>query len=90
MDVAAEGPAVVAGEVLKSLQAVPFPEGAEGVVGLGKSAPSDLPTAGKVLSCCVCEAYPTLAEYLELFASPLSVEVESEMVWPLQSAVSWT
>ena len=90
VDVDAESPAVVAGEVLKSLQAVPFPEGSEGIVGLGKSAPSDIPTAAKVLGCSDCQAYPTLEEYLELFASPVSVEVESEMVWPLQSAVSWT
>ena len=90
VDVSAEGPTVVAGEVLKSLQGVPFPEGGEGIVGLGRTAPSDTPSASKIMGCCDCEAYPTLEEYLELFASPVSVEVESEMVWPLQSAVSWT
>lgn len=88
VDVSAEGPVSVASDILAKFQSNAFPEAGSSIVALSKTG-FDVPSASRISSCSDCSAFPTLTEYLELFASPVSVEVESEMVWPLGSAVSW-
>ena len=88
VDVSAEGPVSVANDILAKFQSNSFPEAGSSMVALSKQGFS-VPSASRISACSECTGFPTLSEYLELFASPVSVEVESETVWPLGSTVPW-
>ncbi len=92
VDIRSEGASVVASLLVSSIMrdAADFPEGNPmGITPLGRAggAAVSMPSANKVLGCCKSDLFPDLGEYLALFADPISVEVESDRMWPLQSLV---
>ncbi|KXZ55256.1 hypothetical protein GPECTOR_3g395 [Gonium pectorale] len=54
-----------------------------------ESSFEDVPAQELVLSLTPTEDAPTIAEYLDIFDSPVNVDLESEQVWPMPPALKY-
>jgi len=50
---------------------------------------SFIPAADLVKAFCGFEKLPDLAEYMELFDSPVEVDLESDRTWPVPPALTY-
>ena len=87
VDISVEGPVNVATGVLDKLTSTSFPEAGKNIMNLTRAAGNGIPSSGRILACANEDSYPTSQEYLDIFATPVNIEIESEKVWPLQSTV---
>ena len=87
VDVSSEGAVNVAfglaGNITSSTSSFTEPTGAN-IVNLKNT---NIPSAGRISACSQSTLFPTVKEYLEIYAECIHVEVQSEQLWPLQDVV---
>jgi len=91
VDVQHEGGVNVGDGIAHQIAQVAFPDvdNSANIVGLPKSNTNSVPSATRCTACTKADCFPTVAEFLEIYAEPIGVVTESEKIFPLQSVVSW-
>ena len=92
-----EGASIVFGSIMKNLckESMSFPTEAkkhdksEKVKVLEGLQRKSIPSALRIEQCAKCEAYPTLEEFLDIYHSPIYLELESEKMSPLVHDIDW-
>lgn len=97
VDVEKEGASIIFGDIMEKLckQSLTFLSEAKEhemisnvnvLSGLQRKA---IPSAIRIKSCAESDAYPTLEEYLNIYHSPINLELDSENMSPLLPVINW-
>ncbi len=97
VDVEKEGPSTIFVDIMTKLckHSLTFPSEAKEhetildaklLSGLHRKA---VPSATRIKSCAESDAYPTLEEYLDIYHSPIYLELDSEHMSPLLPVIDW-
>lgn len=97
VDIDSEGPVFVFGEIMKRLcqssltlsNEARSVDGSTTIKSIEGKFRKMIPSVNRLIACAKYELYPTLAEYLDMFHSPIYLELESELTSPLVPIVDW-